>query len=323
MAKLKFFLFLIFWGIGAWAFELQCLKISEIPKGDAAGGFSGLAVTEKGFVFVSDDRGRFGKPRVHIFDRELKALGPRFLSGQLPKVLDLEGIAPWGAGWLVISEGDGNSKPRVQPQLLVLDENFGLLQTIDFPKRYHMEPLGKQKSGVRSGYSVEGLTVASDLVIYTALEKGLREDPEGWTRISRWELEGKDFRHREDRFWRLDSAEESGQEFARGVTEILALKDGSLLILERSLQLNKKHGLRFGGRLVRTHWKDLPVQVPQREKIKYEIVWDPLTKNCGEKEFPSANWEGLSVHGDRLWMVSDNNLDSGVPTLLAEFSILW
>lgn len=171
-------------------------------QGARIGGISG-AVWDPGWqrlIAVSDDRGRYGEPRLVVFkvdwseDTGLKVEVDRVIflrpsqgknhvkapRGRWPtrEVLDLEGIAltPWNT-WVLSSEGDQGRMPRVPPRLLEVEKSGEWIRDLDIPSEYIPETQGKHRSGVRGNRAFEGLSASVEgKTLLAATEAPLLQD---------------------------------------------------------------------------------------------------------------------------------------------------
>lgn len=154
------------------------------------GGLSGLSLYQGKHYAVSDDRGKFAEPRVYVFNLNLD-LG-KTLSAQAERViflknedgknfientLDPEGIVVSDDGMFIISEGDINSKPRVNPEIIWFLHDGKKKANLPVPDYFFPDKVGEPKKGVRNNLAFEGLSLcpdSGDLVVAT--ENSLVQD---------------------------------------------------------------------------------------------------------------------------------------------------
>jgi hypothetical protein len=135
---------------------------------------------EKLYV-VTDDRGKHGAPRFYELSMNWdkknfgvtniktitlsyseKETAKEFgLDSSLKKIIDIEGIAilPWG-NFLFSTEGDFNSRPRLEPLLFEAKLNGTIIRNYKIPEAFLFGKTGKPKTGVQDNRAFEGLTGA-------------------------------------------------------------------------------------------------------------------------------------------------------------------
>lgn len=300
------------------------------------GGLSGLVYdkTESLFWAVSDDRGKFGEPRIYALRLEagakpsLKLEKLLFLKDPKKKlrVYDFEGVTllPWG-NLLVSSEGDMNKKPRVQPALIEFKKKNGeWVRDYDLPSDYLAEASGRQTKGVRNNFAFEGMGWDGATTWLAATELPLVQDKNAFARVLEihqpvaWVL-------KTGREWLYPLAELematklSGKDFnvsLTGVSEIQFVRDHSWWVLERAANLSI-HGLGFSAQI---HEVRLPEIAPADRKLVKSLVLDldPFAK----ANFEAMAWGPDLPNGKRLLLVmSDNNFDAGEPTRILFFEV--
>jgi len=230
----------------------------------ALGGLSGLFYSApEGLLYaITDDRGRF-PPRLYTFTVELAErslrVEPRavvLLHEPTPTSwllsMDGEGITGTAAtvdgGALFISL-EGNDEPPHQRETRILRAQRDGLVTgqLNVPPSFRPAPSGDPPRGARPNRGLEGLSVSpSGRYLFASAEEALFQDGELSTfdagtrvRLARWDLErgGEPSEH----FYLTDPvvprlAAATGAN--SGVSEIVALDDTRLLLLERSFVLN-------------------------------------------------------------------------------------
>jgi DNA-binding beta-propeller fold protein YncE len=146
---------------------------------------------------------------------------------------DLEGIAarPEGGFWLA-SEGRtnaGSSRPNL---LLRVDGGGAVLGAIRLPASL---AAAATSSGLE-GVAVTGRTGTGDEVVWVALQRGWGDDPTGHVKIGRYEVATASwsFAH-----YPLDPVESPAGGWV-GLSELTALRDGTLAVIERDNQLGQE-----------------------------------------------------------------------------------
>jgi len=296
---------------------------------------------------VSDDRGKFGPPRLYELELKLKKTEPlefeiKILSevfvdqdqvspttghGDSPKKkqkkttlipkknLDLEGMAalPWG-GWLLSSEGDLGKKPRQLPRLLEVNAAGELQKDHVLPAEFLPELTGKQTKGIQNNQGIEGLARLSETEILAAVEGPLF----GRSGLVPFVILDT------SKAWSVNlgvtlsyplepQVNPIGQ---TGVSEVHSLGEDRILVLERELSIGAK-GLLYLNRL-------FEAKLPSRKKAgepigSKKLIWEATGAGLNLE----AIAEGPSLNGRRtLLLVSDNNFSDAAPTefILIDFS---
>jgi hypothetical protein len=220
----------------------------EIPFG----GISGLAFDPAcGLLYaVSDDRGHFAPPRIHVLRpdpvvssvRPLETITLLNTDGEpfAPRELDAEAVAlaPDGTLWVAT---EGVSHRRIPPRIMAFRLDGALLHELEIPSAYHPTQAGR---GVRSNHGFEGLGITPDgSRIVAAIESPLAQDGPECTletgcRIRLVVFDVATRRAISERAYDVepipDAPEPSGASRSTGVSEILALDERRLLVVERS-----------------------------------------------------------------------------------------
>lgn len=295
-------------------------------EGTLVGGLSGLYWKDGRIWMVSDDRGKFGDPRVYTGTLEFAAGVPKIavtgvtrfgFSSEARKaipVIDAEALVPWGASWIVSSEGDGNRKPRLGPSFLVFDETFRYLRELPMPVEFVPEKTGRQKKGVHNNFAFEGVALSPDgSRLWAVPERPLVQDVKDESetaplRMVRLSLPEGKVVDRWDYFLEPRSNTDVGIEVIRGVSDLLAVDAEKIWVLERGLRFAGVNGLvgtgaiyavetGVAGGLRKTLLLDVEAESKSRRKDKFlrnpeALAWGPTLP------------DGRRV----LILMSDNNL---------------
>ncbi|KHD89151.1 MAG: hypothetical protein OM95_04815 [Bdellovibrio sp. ArHS] len=353
----------LFLGFQAQALRLQYVGETSLKSGTqfqktTLGGFSGIAWANNILFALSDDRGRFGEPRFYEFDLfvnkktvSLKPKAVHFLKG-IPKEddkeisLDAEGLVRLTDGeFIVSSEGNNNTKPRQRPRLFRISREGVWKSDIVVPDKYLPEPLGQQKKGIQNNMAFEGLTsFAEGKYLFVANEGPLLQDSpsndaEGaWIRIIKYESsEGGGYKARAEFAYQVDalSSSKKGSEVFRGVSEILALSETQLLVLERGVRVSSKELL---AKSVRLYLADVSKATDVAKLFKLSdgkytgatktLLLDfetDLTKERTDKSvenFEALAWGPKLADGRRsLLVMVDNNFSKKEVTELLVFAV--
>jgi predicted extracellular nuclease len=300
----------------------------EIPLG----GLSGLAWDPACRILyaVSDDRGQFAPPRVHLLGVDLAPVDVRSL-GVLTlrdeqgepfgnEMLDAEAIAlaPDGTLWL---STEGISHRGIPPRILGFRLDGALVDEIPVPQAY----LPGERTGVRSNLGFEGLSITPDgRRLIAAVEAPLVQDgpPSDvdrgcLTRFLVVDLASR--RLRVERAYPVEPVPDAPRPPTafriNGVSEILALDADRVLVVERSFSAGVGNTIRIFLTDLRTGDAvtgrgSLPADV--RPMRKTQIV------DVADLGIAADNIEGLSfgpVLPDgrpSLVLVADNNFQPAV-----------
>ncbi len=237
------------------------IATGEKFKKTVIGGLSGIVWQDKTLYALSDDKGHDGEPRIYEFDLSISAktvkLTPKsvdFITG-LPKregktpMLDPEGLVRLpGGDFLISSEGNDNSKPREMPRILRTTGQGVWKKDLPVPEKYLPESTGQQKKGTQNNASFEGLTSFADgKFIFASVESSLMQDGVSgdnkhgdWIRILKYEEKGADgYKPVKEFAYQTEALKDNdqGKEVFRGVSEILALSETKMIVLERGVRL--------------------------------------------------------------------------------------
>ncbi|NUN04401.1 MAG: esterase-like activity of phytase family protein [Bdellovibrio sp.] len=358
------FLFLIL-GVGsAHAFKLHYVAEASLTAGfqykkAIIGGLSGIVWQGNNLYALSDDKGRMGEPRFFSFgltiDKnkvELKPNAVHFLS-HFPledgkkESLDPEGFAPLGGtNFIFSSEGSGNAKPREMPRLAILSATGIWKSDLPIPAKFLPEKVGQQKKGVQNNLAFESLTSFSEgKVLFAAIEAPLSQDESSslessgrWIRILKYDDKGKeDFRVSAEYAYRIDDLKNTDQGFEvfRGVSEILAVSESKLIVMERGVRLSQKNVL---SQTVTLYLADLSkasnvmsfdklseAKFLGAEKTKIIDFETDLNKERPGKKvqnFEALSWGPILPDGRKtLLVMSDNNFSKKDDTELIVFAV--
>lgn len=256
--------FCLIFAINASGVQLEFLadytiKIPVEYKKTLIGGLSGMFydTSDSKLVVVSDDRGKVNEPRIYKFkvdileSKEDKTIHSFKVSPvELMRIknqkskfykqdeLDLEGIAllPWG-GWLLSSEGDNNTKPRKKPQLFEIKASNGKwVRDFEVPQHFIPEISGEQKKGIQNNNGFEGLSSFGNVVFAMAEDTLVQDKPvySNQVRLLKYQMtEAWVLKNTQEYFYPIDPVSESVV-LGRGVSEILALSEDKILVMERA-----------------------------------------------------------------------------------------
>lgn len=268
MSFLTHALLVLFMGGQAQALSLSYVGETSIKTGTefqktTIGGLSGIVWREGKLLALSDDKGRMGEPRFYEFDLKitssvtLKPQKVHFISG-LPMVgerkasLDPEGLAGLPSGdFLVSSEGNNDSKPREMPRVFQVSATGAWKADLPVPDKFLPESTGQQKKGVQNNAAFEGLSVTADgKHAFASVETSLfqdyvtgEEEKGDWIRILKYEENSeKGYQPVGEYAYRVEPLADAhgGKEVFRGVSEVLAVSEAKLLVLERGVRLFPK-----------------------------------------------------------------------------------
>lgn len=341
-----YFLFIYLFSFSALANSVEFLNSFEIPysfkvQGVNFGGISGLTVSDSKLWAVSDDRGVKGPYR--IYSMELKEKSGKYSLESIqqtslkdsnqklfsPASLDLEAISAGEDFFIVSSEGDNNLKPRQSPRVFQIDKNGQWLSEVELPKRFIPESTGMQTRGILNNAGFEGLTCELSCArFFTMTERALyqdtdfdNEDRSQAIRLSAWMKNKEVYSVEKEYVYILDalSSDEAGKEIFRGVSEILFLEPGKILVLERGLNFSSQ-GLSYRSALYVAEIEGA-TDVAHHEslkKVKYQSLKKTLVADIGKLEkltddqrkqnFEAMTWLPAKGLKHRILVIaSDNN----------------
>lgn len=357
------FLVLLF-SLKAQALSLEYFGETAIKTGiefkkTTIGGLSGIVLSGDTLWALSDDRGRFGEPRFYGLDLKITSksvtLTPKsvqFISG-LPKtgeraaILDPEGLALLPSGELLVSsEGDNNSKPREMPRIFRINPKGAWQADLPVPPKFLPESIGQQKQGVQNNLSFEGLSSLPDgKHLFASVETSLFQDyvagdeeKGDWLRILKYEDKSeKGYQPVAEYAYRLDPLKDGhgGKEVFRGASELLAVSDTKLIVMERGVRLLPK---KIWANTVTLYLVDLSkgtdvsgvakfegAKFTGVEKTKLVDFESDLSKKRGDKRvqnFEALAWGPKLPDGRRsLLVLSDNNFSKKEITELVVFAV--
>ncbi|WP_413586362.1 esterase-like activity of phytase family protein [Bdellovibrio sp. HCB274] len=349
----------------AQAFSLKYIGETSIVTGakfenTTIGGLSGITYKDGVLNAISDDKGRWGEPRIYQFEfkvndksivlipksvKEVKGL-PK--EGRRRAFVDLEGLALLPEGdFLVSSEGNGDLKPRSMPRVFRAGADGKWKSDISIPEKYLPESTGQQSKGVQNNGALEGLTTTGDgKFMFTCLEAPLTQDIDMETeasgvvvRILKFEDRGAQrgyFTPAAEFAYKVDAYHDNqiGREIFRGVSEILALTDSKIIVLERGARIHGKGwkstvALYLADVTKATNTLSMIKLADHKytlaEKTKLLDFETDLVKVRGKKDV--QNFEALAFgpklpDGRRtLLVMSDNNFSKNEVTELLVFAI--
>ena len=239
---------------------------------DAAfGGISGIDYDRRAhhWVLLSDDRSDHAPARFYsasverrqgrwmirghrgtpLRDRDGAAF-PTAGSGQ--EAVDPEAVRVAPDGNTLIWSSEGDVRDGYGPAVRRMDRRGRAIETLILPANLRFDPTGKH--GIRDNGTLEGMAFTADNALWLAMESPLIEDgvPAGsgrsallrFTRLQRGQP-ARQFAYRLDAM----PPATDGAEAAFGVTEILALNDHRILVIERSSVRASDGRFRFHCRL--------------------------------------------------------------------------
>ena len=221
----------------------------------ALGGLSGLfySAPEALLYAISDDRGRY-PPRLYTFGVELgeRALrivprGIVWLHESVPTgtLIEMDGEGLGGNGQTLFMSLEGNAEPPSQRETRVFRVARDGLVTgqLSVPPAFRPAASGQPPRGARANLGFEGLSLSpSGRFLLASAEVALFQDGAPATfdegtlvRFARWDLQqsgdATEYHYRTDPVVpRLDAPSVAHT----GVSEVLALDDGRLLVMERA-----------------------------------------------------------------------------------------
>lgn len=332
------------------AVELRLIGVRVLPKageiqGTAVGGLSGLdyhSVADR-WLAVSDDKSEHGAARAYVvrLDYDAQQVGPARIEGmitfrqpdgrnypdrvtqaarggELPDFESLRIDLVDGTLWY---SSEGDRLLGIQPFVRHAAREGSHLGDLPLPARFRFSSDGLV--GPRANLVFEGLSFTPDgHSLWVALEAPLIEDgpiptPEhgALTRFTRFSRGGQE---QEQLLYPLDPipvAPALGKFADNGVSEILAMKDGRLLVVERSGSQGADGAYRFHVRLY--------LAEGMGTATKHLLVnFDDLRPE-GSDNLEGISWGRKLPNGhDTLVLVSDDNFNATQSTQFWVFEVL-
>lgn len=346
----------------AQAMKLEYVGEASIKTGTKfskteIGGLSGIAFHDGVLYALSDDKGRVNNERFYAFDLQIEknkiTLTPKKvyeitglpLKGGKKPSLDAEGLVRQSDGsFLIASEGNNDSKPREMPRVFRVNSSGEWLEDLPLPKRFLPEATGKQTRGVQTNAAFEGLTATSDgKYIFAALERALQqdvipneEDGGDWVRIVKFE-KGESYKVRAEYAYHVDPLMTASlpKEIFRGISEVLAISETKLLVLERGAKISPGKIWTSSVSLyladfskasdVSAMEKIVPDKVTAASKTKvidFELDLKKQRKGKTVDNFEALSWGPKLADGRKsLLVMTDNNFSKTQTTELVVFAV--
>lgn len=321
---------------------------------DRFGGISGLVYDRrtKRWLMLSDDRSghaparfysvriaqdragrlRIGKGRrVTLTDQAGRSFPA---PGTGAEAVDPEAIRVTPDGKALLWSSEGDVRDGAGPSVRRIDRAGREQGRVTLPPNLRLDPTGV--SGIRDNATLEGLEFTPDGALWIAMEGPLIEDglPAGpgrsaLVRFSRLEEGAPGRQHA----YPLDAAPVTGPGAVadNGVSEILALDDRRLLVMERSGATDANGRFQFHCRLYLADFASAPdvAQVPSLSAPGMEAARKTLLVDFDAAAgAPFGNLEGMDWLGTRqadgsrrLAIVNDNGFESDRPTELLVMTI--
>ncbi|MDR2368503.1 MAG: esterase-like activity of phytase family protein [Deltaproteobacteria bacterium] len=199
-----------------------------------------------------------------------------------PVAYDLEGICWTKEGFWLVSEGAESAG-----NLLILAGHDGTVET-----EYPLPPDFVAKYGDSKNYGFEGVTVAADGKIYAAFQRGFDLDgPDA--AILRFDPDSKEW---QTAWYPLEVHSKDPKKFWMGLSDISALDDGRLLIVERD------KGMGGTAEVKRIYSVDSK-SFANEKKLEKNLVYDILK----DRNLLLEKVESLCVLDGDMWIANDND----------------
>ncbi|KYG66116.1 hypothetical protein AZI86_03365 [Bdellovibrio bacteriovorus] len=346
----------------AQAMKLEYIGETAIKTGTKfakteIGGLSGIAYHDGVLYALSDDKGRINNERFYAFtlklDKKKITLDPKSVhelsglplkDGKKPG-LDPEGLVRLFDGtFLISSEGNNDAKPREMSRIFHIDATGKWLLDLPVPDKFLPEETGKQTKGVQNNASFEGLTASPDgKFVFAGIEKALQqdvvaneEDKGDFIRIIKYE-KGEKFKVTAEYAYKIDAlmTDNLPKEIFRGVSEILAVSDTKILVMERGAKISPKKiwtssiGIYLADFSKATDISGMEKLVPAKvtpatktKLIDFELDLKTQRKDKPVDNFEALAWGPILPDGRKtLLVMSDNNFSKTQITELIVFAV--
>ncbi len=320
-----------FGGISGLAYDRRSrrwLMISDDRSGKAPARFYTVRISQDqqtGWLMIGKGR------RVVLTD----AVGQPFPApGTGREAVDPEAIRVMGDGRSLLWASEGDAVDGFGPSVRRIDRRGRERSQVTLPANLRFDP--EQASGIRDNNSFEGLDITPDGALWTAMEGPLIEDglpaAVGRTALVRFSrlMEGETARQYA---YRLDAVPVPGQGGVadNGVSEILALDDRHMLVMERSGAADANGRFGFHNRLYLADFGAVQDVASWGSLSAGEVAIARKTLIVDFDSLPGApfgNLEGMDWLGGpqpdgsrRLLIVNDDGFEHDQPTELLVVTI--
>lgn len=310
--------------------HVQSIVIDTSKKfeGTKLGGFSGLSLQGQNLFVVTDDRGRFGPPRLYRYEIKTKASKAEpfelklvekisiFRKTKKLPVYDIEGLALVNNSWLLSSEGDLNAKPKIDPDVFVVKDQT-IQQRLKLPKEFTPRFNGKQTAGLYNNKAFEGVYYdESSKRLYLVSESGLVQNKDGDQIFYILEYKYLNGKFLFAKTSKMDFKELLGPNFVyNGISDIVKVADNTFIVLSRSVQMS-----------LSLHYTNIAWLIKRKsENDPWDVKGKYLLNPDGDRDELNQNYEGLAVYdlagAKYLIMVSDDNFNSFEKTVFSFFEL--
>ena len=310
-------------------------------KGTAVGGLSGIDYNEKenSFLVISDDRGRYNKPRFYKVRLDLKdgrltsndvtfldvvtmqdKSGKPFNEGSI----DPESIRISTDNHKIYWTSEGGLSFKYPPHIRVMDQRGHYLHEILLPDYYFHRP-SNRSVGIRQNLSLESLSLFENKFLYTATEASLLQDGSVSTlergsliRILKYDLLTSKFLGYY--LYLTESISEEANPSSgfktNGLVEFLFIDSHDFITVERSYSEGKGNHIR----VFHTSISEANLMMNHKEIMpKFNLLKKRLILDSNTLDFQIDNIEGVSLGPklltgeNTLIFVSDNNFNKKQP----------
>lgn len=329
-----------------------------VQEGFRVGGLSSLYLDPESskLISISDDTSVSGTPRFHSFNIKLttdelivtpdgmtQLVNESSHSFQPNETIDAEAfdLLPNG-NWIVSSEGIKLNERFTIPQLLEFERSGKLVKRWSFPEHYMPDLSEQPSSGIRSNAAFEGLDLTPNKqFLLMAAEKALYQDgamsstqQTSLVRIMRMKYNDGHYVEPEEFLYELskipDFTDDESVFALIGISDILAISETKLLIVERSFVASP-----VNRNTVQMYMVQLPTPGSHKNQTKpnelsrvEKTLWVDMDDFISVPGFPNIdNIEGVILgpvleNGNQsLLIVSDNNFSERQKTLFYAFEL--
>jgi hypothetical protein len=328
-------------------------------EGSAAGGLSGLDYDARRDVWIaaSDDRAERGPARMYTIklDYRIGSFAPPRFTGvaalQAPpgrsyraaqqglpasaEVPDIEAVRVDPQDGSIWYASEGSREFGMQPFVRRAAQSGQHIGELPLGEAFHVFP--ERQWGVRNNRSIEGLAFAPDgKSLWVALEAPLYQDGElptqaggATVRLTRFDRAGKVAGQYAYQVEPISAAAAPGKASDNGVSELLAIDEHRLLVLERSGIQSADNSFRYVVRIFEADLEGASDIAPLQSlaRARYQAARKRLVLDLGTLGIEVGNLEGMSW-GPRLAdgkpslvLISDDNFDPVSGTQFLAFEV--
>jgi hypothetical protein len=231
--------------------------------------------------------------------------------------IDSESLISYDKGWLISSEGNYSDIPMVLPSLIIFNSQGQITKKIGWPTQFVPNSVGLQTKGLRRNYAFEGLSEGPNKKYYYAIHEApliqesikWRAGEGGQVHLLRFKItsDASQIIIDKDVRYEIDAYKNSTDKIlASGISELLAIADDKVLVLERAIIFSSVSLFRFEAKIYEVSFKE-----PVKKKLILNLT---DVKRLFRTSRELDNFEGMAFgpivnNHQTLLIVSDDNFN--------------